>query len=83
MADVTIKLEKLSIPAHQTLNIVDRYADLIESRTGKKIKNLSLHWQCYDDLDKSIRYQTGGEESLKEMTYRGIEIIRDDTSWDE
>lgn len=83
MKELDFDRDELSIPAKEILEIADKYIDAIEGRHGAGIvKKLPIHWQYYDDLDRSIRFHTEDNQSIKERTYRGAMFFRDSGSWE-
>ena len=79
MKDIDIDTNDLSIPARQTIQIIDQYIDLINEGTViLKQRPIELYWERWDELNTSISRQSGGDYNLSEFTYRGIQIV----SWD-
>jgi len=69
--------KELSIPARETMQIIDNYLDFVIEKTVK-IKVLQLYHERWDELETSISRVTKGKKSLKEDTYRGMQIV----SWE-
>lgn len=83
MNELNFNRNKLSIPAREILTVVDNYIDAIEGRYGEgAVNKLPIHWQYYDDLDKSMKYHTEDNQSIKDRTYRGVVLVRDSESWE-
>ena len=79
MNDIDMDFSKLSIPARQTLVLLDNYIDIAEAGAIiLKAKVIQLYYERWNELDGSISFQSGRDFSLKENTYRGMEIV----SWD-
>ena len=79
MTDIEIDTDKLSIPARQTIKLIDTYIDTMSDRSSiLKAGELQLFIDRWEELDGSISYQSGREYNLTEYTYRGVRI----TKWD-
>ena len=82
MKELDFDRDELSIPAKEILEIADKYIDAIERVLGKgAVKKLPIHFQYYDDLDRSIRFHTEDNQSIEDRTYRGAKLFRDCQSW--
>ena len=83
MYELEFERNKLSIPALEILNVVDKYIDLIEGSQGKgTIKSLPIHYEFYDALDTSIKYHTEDHQSIIDRSYRGAMFVRDEESFE-
>lgn len=83
MDDIDMDLDKLSIPARQTLQVLDSYIDAIADQDViLKTDELQLYFERWVELEQSITYQSrigsGDEMSLTTHPYRGMVI----TQWD-
>ena len=79
MDDIEVDVSELSIPAKQTLRVIDSYiAEMKLNRDTIKMDSLQLYWERYEELDRSIRYHSEDNHSLATHTYCGIKIV----SWD-
>lgn len=68
----------LSIPAREALTAVDAYIDTMNGLYGSgSVKRITLHHECYDDLERSIKYHTEDSQSIVDHTYRGAVFVRD------
>jgi hypothetical protein len=77
--NLEIDAKKLSIPARQTLETLDRYIDFWSDHDrGMKLTVLDLYRERWDELETSIRHQTDGEQSLETHDYRGLKLVK----WD-
>ena len=82
MNDFEIDMEDLSIPARMTLKTIEDYLMImLENNPEMELRKLDLHHVRWDELDKSLTYNSDECYSLATHSYRGVEIVRKE--WEE